>query len=345
MRRVLALLLSASLPAPAGRAGHRHLARGPDRVAVTVYRDPESAAPRRRPISQWLNGVALISETRRVTVPAGTTDIRFEGVAGGIIPQSAIVTGLPEGVIERNRDAYLLSPATLLDRSLGRRVHLRRTSRATGAGARAGGGDPLRRGRRGGAADRRRLRGAALHRPAPRRSPMTACRRACPPARPSRSAPARTRAVTATVTLSYLATGFDWQADYVAHVSPDGTHRPVRLADAGEQRRDRLRQCRHPGGGGPDPPPRPAAPAVARAGRSTSAAGRRTRPATSRSRSGSRLMDDRAAADGSIGYRRQSRRRRAASRRRHRRRRRPPSRCRRSRRSWATSSSTGFPSR
>ena len=58
--------------------------------------------------------------------------MRFEGVAGGILPQSAIVTGLPEGIVERNRDAYLLSPATLLDRSLGLRVHLRRTSRATG---------------------------------------------------------------------------------------------------------------------------------------------------------------------------------------------------------------------
>jgi len=29
---------------------------------------------------------------------------------------------------------------------------------------------------------------------------------------------------TATVTLSYLATGFDWQANYVANLSPDGSH-------------------------------------------------------------------------------------------------------------------------
>jgi hypothetical protein len=32
------------------------------------------------------------------------------------VPQSAIVTGFPDGIVERNRDAYLLSPATLLDR-------------------------------------------------------------------------------------------------------------------------------------------------------------------------------------------------------------------------------------
>jgi hypothetical protein len=42
-------------------------------------------------------------------------------------------------------------------------------------------------------------------------------------ARPTLSVRARaTRPVTATVTLSYLASGFDWQADYVASVSPDG---------------------------------------------------------------------------------------------------------------------------
>ena len=129
MPRLAALLLCLA-PLPAAAQTIVTSAR-PDRVAVTVYRDPNRPAAQ-VPNIQWLNGVALISETRQISIVPGTTDIRFEGVAGGIIPQSAIVTGLPEGFIERNRDAYLLSPATLLDRSLGRRVHLRRTSRATG---------------------------------------------------------------------------------------------------------------------------------------------------------------------------------------------------------------------
>ena len=107
------------------------LVSAPDGVAVTVYRDPNRSAVEALEL-EWLNGFALISETRQVTLPAGESELRFEGVAGGILPQSAIVTGLPEGIVERNRDAYLLSPGTLLDRSLGRRVHLRRTSRATG---------------------------------------------------------------------------------------------------------------------------------------------------------------------------------------------------------------------
>ncbi len=219
MRRFFALLLML-LPAPAAAQGIVTSQR-PDRVAVTVYRDPNRPAAQ-APNLQWLNGVALISETRRITVPVGTTDIRFEGVAGGIIPQSAIVTGLPEGFIERNRDAYLLSPATLLDRSLGQRVHLRRTSAATGqvreqeAVVRSGANGAVVVQTEGGV---EALRCTGLS--------ETITYNGVPPglsARPTLSVRSRaTRAVTATVTLSYLATGFDWQADYVAHVAPDGS--------------------------------------------------------------------------------------------------------------------------
>jgi len=217
MRRVLALLLAlAPLPAPA--QGIVTSAR-PDRVAVTVYRDPNRPAAQ-APNLQWLNGVALISETRRITIPAGTTDIRFEGVAGGIIPQSAIVSGLPEGFIERNRDAYLLSPATLLDRSLGRRVHLRRTSRATGRVVEQ---DAIIRSGAGGAVVLQTEGGFEALRCTGLSERITYDQ--VPPglsARPTLSVRARaTRQITATVTLSYLASGFDWQADYVATVSPE----------------------------------------------------------------------------------------------------------------------------
>jgi len=194
---------------------------GPDRVAVTVYRDPNRTADQ-PPNLRWLNGYALISETRRVRLPAGESELRFEGVAGGILPQSAIVTGLPEGVIERNRDAYLLSPATLVDRSLGARVHLRRTSRATGrvreqeAIVRSGAAGAVIVETEGGF---EALRCTGL--------PETLVYDRVPPglsARPTLSVRARSaRAATATVTLSYLASGFDWQANYVGALSADGT--------------------------------------------------------------------------------------------------------------------------
>jgi len=222
MRRLRALLLlcAAGLGAPAAAQTIASSA-GPDRVAVTVYRDPARAAET-APNLGWLNGFALITETRRVSLPAGESEIRFEGVAGGIIPQSAIVTGFPEGVIERNRDAYLLSPATILDRSLGRRVHLRRTSRATGAVREQ---EAIVRTGANGAVVLETQDGFEALRCTGLRE--TVIYDEVPPglnARPTLSVRARTsRATEATVTLSYLATGFDWQANYVGTLSADET--------------------------------------------------------------------------------------------------------------------------
>src|SRR3954471_21631127 len=127
--RVLILVAGLALSVRAG-AQAIVTSPGPDRVAVTVYRNPERGL---EPIDLgWLGGYALVSETRHVRLPAGESELRFEGVTSGIVPQSAIVTGLGEAVLEKNRDARLLSPGALLDASLGERLTLRRTSAATG---------------------------------------------------------------------------------------------------------------------------------------------------------------------------------------------------------------------
>ena len=223
MRRSARLLAPVSLLAFAVGAAAQTIATSarPDSVDVTVYRDPGRPADR-EPMLRWLNGYALISERRQVTIPAGESDIRFEGVAGGIIPQSAIVTGLPEGIVERNRDAYLLSPATLLDRSLGRRVHLRRTSRATGEVREH---EAIVRSGAGGAVVLETEQGIEALRCTGLAESVVYDQ--VPPdlsARPTLSVRARSsQPVTATVELSYLATGFDWQANYVATLSPDET--------------------------------------------------------------------------------------------------------------------------
>ena len=194
---------------------------GPERVAVTLYRDP-GRDPSAAFNLDWLNGYALVSETRRIVLPAGESEVRFEGVAGGIVPQSAIVTGFPEGIVERNRDAFLLSPGTLVDRSLGRRVTIRRTMPGSGAV------------RETEAVIRSAANGVVLQTP----EGIEALRCSGLPeglvfgsvpaglsARPTLSVRARSRApVTATVTLSYLAAGFDWQANYIASLSADGAH-------------------------------------------------------------------------------------------------------------------------
>jgi hypothetical protein len=222
MRGRGALLLCLASAAAGADAQTMVRSAEPDRVAVTLYRDPDRAAGTALN-ADWLNGFALVSETRQVTLPAGETELRFEGVASGIVPQSAIVTGLPDGVVERNRDAYLLSPESLLDRSFGRRVHLRRTSRANGAVTEQDA--VIRTGADGAvvvqtADGYEALRCTGL--------PETPVYEGVPSGlavRPTLSVRTRSsRPVTATVTLSYLASGFDWQANYVATLSPDGVH-------------------------------------------------------------------------------------------------------------------------
>jgi len=218
---LVALMLAMTLSARPADAQSVTTSPGPDSVSVTIYRDPDRGADNPMQL-RWLNGFALVTEVRHVAIPAGQSDIRFEGVAGGIIPESAIVTGLPDGVVEKNQDAYLLSPASLLDRSLGQRVHLRRTSLATGAVREQ---DAIVRSGADGAVVLQTQEGfEALQCTG---LPETIVYDGVPEglsAKPTLSVRTRSsRAVEATITLSYLASGFDWQANYVANLSPDGS--------------------------------------------------------------------------------------------------------------------------
>jgi len=195
---------------------------GPDHVEVTVYRDPDRAASAPFDLDM-LNGYALISETRRISIPAGESEIRFEGVAGGIVPQSAIVAGLPQGIVERNRDAYLLSPATLLNASLGRRVMIRRTSRATGAVSETEA--VIRSGADGGVVLQTATGVEALRCAGETEALLYPSLPAGLTARPTLSIRVRaSQPVTVTVRLAYLSSGFDWQANYVANLAEDGSH-------------------------------------------------------------------------------------------------------------------------
>jgi hypothetical protein len=217
MRRALFALL-AGLAAPAA-AQPPVVSAAPESVAVTVYRDPHRGAGDELELD-WLQGFALISETRTLDLPAGTSVIRFEGVAGSIIPASAIVSGLPGGVGEKNRDARLISPGTLVDAALGRRVHVRRTDPATGkvkeseAIIRSGPDGVVMQTPDGVEALRcsglpESLLFPELPEGLSARPTLAVTTRSDGPAR-------------VTVRLSYLATDFDWQASYVASVAPDG---------------------------------------------------------------------------------------------------------------------------
>lgn len=128
MRRLAAL--AAALAGLAGPAAADVVSAAPQAVEVTVYREgPVRTADLARGGG---GGLAMISETRTVTLPAGRTRIRFEGVADGVLPQSAAIEGLPGAVVERNYDYDLLSPGSLIAALVGQPVRLVRTNPKTG---------------------------------------------------------------------------------------------------------------------------------------------------------------------------------------------------------------------
>ncbi|WP_404477248.1 DUF4139 domain-containing protein [Novosphingobium sp. BL-52-GroH] len=232
MRHYLAAMLLATAvqaPASSGKtSGERSggqgpedkavTSRAPERIALTVYRAPYGDGALDL---HYLGGFAMVTETRKVRLPRGRAVLRFEGVAEGIIPVSAVIEGLPGGTIERNRDARLLSPASLVDGTLGREVTVTRTTRATGrtvsedavivAGPQPGvvlrtatGIEVLRC---SGLPEGLEFAGV----PAGLSSkPVLSVTTESPSAR------------TVSVKLSYLASGFDWRASYVATQAQDG---------------------------------------------------------------------------------------------------------------------------
>jgi hypothetical protein len=217
MRRLLASLLLLLAPVAAHGQTPVVTSAAPGKVAVTLYRDPDRGngeIDREAP-----SAFALISETRTVTLPPGVVTVRFEGVAGGIVPQSAILFGTEQR--ERNRDAGLLSQAGLVDAYTGQQVILRRTDPATGKTVE----------------ERAMIRSAAdrLVVQTPRGIEAMYCSGLAqtliyPDAPPSLSAkPVLTMTTRdqpggeVTMTLAYIATGFDWDATYIGTLAGDGS--------------------------------------------------------------------------------------------------------------------------
>jgi len=212
------LLLALVLPATAWADPQIVISRDVSDVTVTVYRDPDRTGAMN---ATWPGGYALITETRTISVPRGDSQIRFENVAEGLLPETAIVTGLPSGIREKNRDARLISPAGLIDANLRRRVLLRRTDPATGKAREQvaiiqtgpGGGVILQT-----ADGVEALRCSGL----PERISYDGVPNTLT-ARPTLSILTRAdRPATATIQLTYMAQGFDWSANYVGKLASTG---------------------------------------------------------------------------------------------------------------------------
>jgi hypothetical protein len=202
------------------------LSPAPDAVRVTIYRNPGS------PIGTAYEdddegydyddspgGLVMVSETRTVEIPAGDSQVDFLGVADAIVPQTAVLDGLPAVIFESNFDYDLLTPGAVIAKSHGERVRLVRTDTTTGRTTERDA--ILRTGPLGvvldvdGKTEVLGCSGLSQKLIFPRVPPGLA-------AEPKLSM--KVRAATAgryTVQLSYLALGMEWSADYVASLDPN----------------------------------------------------------------------------------------------------------------------------
>jgi hypothetical protein len=172
-----------------------------DSVSVTIYRDD----------------LALITETRTVELPAGPVTVELSDVVDTLLPQTAVMTGAERPLAESNFTFDPLSPASLIERSIGKTVMLIRTDRATGKVTRtpativsagegvvlqlAGGLEALRCSGIPEGLEFAQVPGELTAKPqlSVQLGAGTAGRR--------------------TLKISYLATGMSWSSDYLAHLN------------------------------------------------------------------------------------------------------------------------------
>ena len=189
----------------------------PTDYSVTIYR--ASPAQDARLDVDALHGVALISEHRSITIPAGDSIIRFPAVANGIRATTAVLSGLPAELLEMNRDARVLGPLELIQAAVGRTVMLVRTDRRSGVVTRVAA--TIRGGDQGSVVFETAQGVQALHCTGVAEH-LTFGADTDLGATPTLSVRVRSASdVTAVATLSYLSDGFDWRANYVGMLSAD----------------------------------------------------------------------------------------------------------------------------
>jgi hypothetical protein len=171
-------------------------------IAVTIYN----------------NDLALIRDSRKVTLAQGENDLAFVEVSGGMRPETALLTSKddPISVIEQNFDFDLLTAQKILEKSVGQQIRVIRTNPQTGQDSSedatvlsvAEGSVVLKIGDR-------------IETTAPGRLVFSAVPTNLR-ARPTLVVKLTSEKAGETpVVLSYLSRGLSWSADYVAEMSPD----------------------------------------------------------------------------------------------------------------------------
>jgi hypothetical protein len=117
----LAAALCALSPAHAAVSEKPSTLSDQQSVAVTIYNE----------------NLALVKDTRRITLDSGTNRLALREVSGRMRPETAQLRSLTHpgalALLEQNFDFDLLTPAKLLEKYVGRTVRIVRTHPTTGA--------------------------------------------------------------------------------------------------------------------------------------------------------------------------------------------------------------------
>ena len=201
--RITWLVLAAACAAGHARAQDDVSVVSPraDSIAVTIYRDD----------------LALITETRTVSLPESPVTLVLDGVVETLLPQSAVIADAARPLAESNFGFNRLTPKSLLERSIGETVTITRTNPVTGTVTRsaatilsvgdgvvlqiAGGTEALYCSGLPERLELERIPSELLAKP------QLSVKLAAGDAGPR------------TVKVSYLAHGFAWSSDYVAHLN------------------------------------------------------------------------------------------------------------------------------
>ncbi|MHB1233299.1 MAG: DUF4139 domain-containing protein [Burkholderiales bacterium] len=102
---------------------------------ITTLKDQQEVA-----VTIYNENLALVKDTRKVNLVAGEGRLAWRDVSARMRPETALLRDLthPKGfyLMEQNFDFDLLTPQTLLDKYVGKRVTVIRTNPATGADSR-----------------------------------------------------------------------------------------------------------------------------------------------------------------------------------------------------------------
>ncbi|HLL59339.1 MAG TPA: DUF4139 domain-containing protein, partial [Allosphingosinicella sp.] len=115
MRNILSLIaFLAAAPAAAQTLPPGGTAQG--NVAVTIYN----------------NNLALVQDTRQLSIPAQRSRQEFPDVSAQIRPETVSLSGDGIEIIEQNFDFDLLSPQAMMEKAVGQTITLVRTNPANG---------------------------------------------------------------------------------------------------------------------------------------------------------------------------------------------------------------------